>query len=306
MARKKKGRPISGWLVLDKPFGMGSTQAVGKIKWLFGAKKAGHAGTLDPLASGMLPIALGEATKTVNHVMDGPKTYHFRVEWGAQTNTDDKEGEVVESSDMRPERDAIEAIMPNFKGTIEQTPPAFSAIKIDGERAYALARDGQEVELKSREVSISRLEIIDIETNSCAFEVDCSKGTYVRSIARDMGQELGCFGHVSELRRVCVGNFAEEDLITLEDLLKLEGDFDALDEELLHILDALDDMLQVEVSEQDAVRIRSGNPVLLRGKDAPIRADEAVAVFKQDALALGVVEGGQFHPRKVFVNEPAE
>ena len=305
MARRKKGRPVSGWLILDKPFGMGSTQAVSKIKWLFNANRAGHAGTLDPLASGMLAIALGEATKTVNYVMDGTKTYQFTVEWGAQTNTDDKEGEIVAKSDQRPSRDGIEAILPRFTGVIEQIPPAFSAIKIDGERAYALARSGEDVTLNSREVEIFRLEILKAEIGSCQFEVDCSKGTYVRSLARDFGEVLGCFGHVSELRRTAIGNFVEDDLVPLEDLTALEGDHDALDDELLHILEALDDIDQIEISESDAVRIRSGNPVLLRGRDAPLMADEAVAVCKGEALALGTIEAGSFQPRKVFVKQPA-
>lgn len=301
MARKKKGRAVSGWLILDKPYEMGSTQAVGKVKWLFQAQKAGHAGTLDPLASGLLPIALGEATKTVNYVMDGTKTYRFTVTWGVQTSTDDKEGEPVATSEARPTRSEVEAILPDFTGDVEQIPPAYSAIKIDGERAYALARNGEEVELQARSVNIDRLEIVHWQDDACTFEADCSKGTYVRSLARDFGTSLGCYGHVSALRRTAVGGFTEDDLVPLDELVALEGDFDALDAELLDIIDALDDLPEVSVSEQDAGRIRSGNPVLLRGRDAPLMTEDAFATHKGDILALGSVEAGSFHPRKVFV-----
>ncbi|MEO0496255.1 MAG: tRNA pseudouridine(55) synthase TruB [Pseudomonadota bacterium] len=301
MARRKKGRAVSGWLVLDKPYRLGSTQAVGKVKWLYQARKAGHAGTLDPLASGLLPIALGEATKTVNYVMDGTKTYRFTIAWGERRSTDDLEGEVVASSDMRPNRADVEALLPDFTGTISQVPPAFSAIKVDGERAYDLARDGEEVVLQARDVNIGRLDIVGWETDACTLEADCSKGTYVRAIARDMGERLGCHGHVSALRRTAVGGFTEEDMVPLEELVELEGDLDALDEQLLSTIDALDALPEITVSEGDAARIRSGNPVLLRGRDAPLMADDAYTTCKGDLLALGSVEAGSFHPRKVFV-----
>src|SRR5690606_13807196 len=207
MARrgKKKGRPVSGWLVFDKPVGMGSTEAVAKIKRLFGAEKAGHAGTLDPLASGMLPIALGEATKTVPYVMDGDKVYRFTVAWGEERTTDDREGEASARSDARPERQAILDLLPDFTGVIMQVPPRFSAIKIAGERAYDLAREGEEVEIPPREVEIGRLELISCpDADHAVFEIECGKGTYVRSLARDFGRRLGCYGHVSELRRTMV------------------------------------------------------------------------------------------------------
>lgn len=221
MARrgKKKGRPISGWVIFDKPKGMGSTEAVSKIKWLFNAEKAGHAGTLDPLASGMLPIALGEATKTVPYVMDGTKIYRFTVSWGEERSTDDLEGVATKTSDNRPSRADVEALLPNYTGVISQVPPQFSAIKIDGERAYDLAREGETVEIPSREVEIDRLEIVGIpDADRTEFEVECSKGTYVRSLARDMGRDLGCYGHISELRRIEVAPFTEEDAVTLAEL----------------------------------------------------------------------------------------
>jgi tRNA pseudouridine55 synthase len=216
---KKKGRPISGWLIFDKPVGMGSTDAVSKIKWLFQAEKAGHAGTLDPLASGMLPIALGEATKTVPYVMDGAKVYRFTVAWGEERSTDDLEGPVTQSSDKRPTDAEIQALLPNYTGVIMQTPPQFSAIKIAGARAYDLAREGETFDIPAREIEIGRLEIVGTTTDGkTMFETECGKGTYVRSLARDLGRDLGCYGHICELRRVEVEPFTAEDLVTLEDL----------------------------------------------------------------------------------------
>ena len=221
MARrgKRKGRPVSGWLVLDKPVGMGSTEAVSKVKWLFEAEKAGHAGTLDPLASGMLPIALGEATKTVPYVMDGTKVYRFAVAWGEERTTDDLEGPVSRSSASRPDEAAIRALLPRYTGVILQVPPLFSAIKIEGERAYDLARDGETFEIPPREVEIDRLDLVETTPEGHAvLEVECGKGTYVRSLARDMGRDLGCFGHVAWLRRVEVEPFTEDELVSLDAL----------------------------------------------------------------------------------------
>ena len=217
MARrgKKKGRPISGWVVLDKPVGMGSTEAVSKIKWLFQAEKAGHAGTLDPLASGMLPIALGEATKTVPYVQDGAKIYRFTVAWGQERSTDDLEGPVTKSSDRRPAEADVLALMPKYTGIIMQTPPQFSAIKISGERAYDLAREGETVDIPAREVEIGRLDLIEHDADRTIFEVECGKGTYVRSLARDLGRALGTYGHVAALRRTRVGAFGEDAAVTL-------------------------------------------------------------------------------------------
>jgi len=298
--RKKKGRPVSGWIVLDKPVGIGSTECVSKLKWLYQAQKAGHAGTLDPLASGMLPIALGEATKTVPYVMDGVKTYRFTVVWGAQTSTDDLEGEVVERSDIRPSEAEIRQVMPAYVGEIEQVPPAFSAIKINGERAYALARAGETVEIEPRAVTVHRLELLEAGDDRAVFECECSKGTYVRALARDMGRDLGCFGHVGELRRTAVGPFGEDDLVPLSELVAMEGDIEALDGELLPAGVALEDLPQVELTPPQAGRIRAGNSVLLRGRDAITHAEEAYATLGDELVAIGSIEQGSFNPKRVF------
>lgn len=304
---KKKGRPITGWLVLDKPWDFGSTEAVSKIRWLFKAEKAGHAGTLDPLASGMLPIALGEATKTVPYVMEGSKTYRFTVAWGEERNTDDLEGEVSASSDQRPTRAAIEALLPNYRGVIEQVPPRFSAVKIAGERAYDIARSGEEIEIPAREVEIFGIEITDMpDEGHTEFEVECGKGTYVRSIARDLGRQLGCYGHVSALRRTAVAPFIEANLVPLSVLVELEQVEDeaerlaALDAYLIDIGAALSMLPRIEVSTEQAQRIRLGNPVVLRGRDAPVACDEVGAYSAGQLVALGQVAAGEFQPRRVF------
>jgi tRNA pseudouridine55 synthase len=216
---RRDKRDVHGWVVLDKPIGMTSTHAVAVLKRLFQAKRAGHAGTLDPLASGGLPIALGEATKTVPFVMDGRKRYRFTVAWGEERDTDDTEGRVVRTSELRPSADAIRALLPQFTGLIEQIPPQYSAIKIQGERAYDLARDGETVELKPRPVEIHELTLVEHGDNSqSGFEAECGKGTYVRALARDIGRILGCFGHICALRRTLVGPFREADMIPLEQL----------------------------------------------------------------------------------------
>lgn len=304
--RKKKGRAISGWVILDKPVGIGSTQCVSKIKWLYKAAKAGHAGTLDPLASGMLPIALGEATKTVPYVMDGTKTYQFAVRWGAQTNTDDLEGEVINSSADRPAEVTIRKLMKNYTGEIEQTPPMFSAVKIDGERAYKKARAGENVVIEPRKVVIHTFEMLEMRDEvTSIFEITCGKGTYVRALARDMGRDLGCFGHICELRRTAVEPFNEDDLIPLEELIALEDDLDALDDEALATGIALDEMPQTSIDGQQAIRIRSGNPILLRGRDAITFADEVCAVCAGELIAIGNVDKGSFHPKRVFKHSQA-
>lgn len=323
MARrgKKKGRPVSGWVIFDKPKGMGSTEAVSKIKWLFNAEKAGHAGTLDPLASGMLPIALGEATKTVPYVMDGSKIYSFTVTWGEERSTDDLEGPVTKTSDKRPTEDDILSLLPNYIGTIQQTPPQFSAIKIDGERAYDLARSGETVAIPSREVEIYQLELVEInDAGQAVFEVECGKGTYVRSLARDMGRDLGCLGHIAELRRLEVAPFNEDDFVTLAELEAVwpplppksdddeeaeaapaaPRDFSALDEFIIDTGAALEDLVQVALSDDQAHRVRMGNPVILRGRDAPLEADEVCANHKNRLLAIGFIEQGMFKPKRVF------
>ena len=321
--RKKKGRPVSGWMVLDKPLGMGSTEAVSKIKWLFGAEKAGHAGTLDPLASGMLPIALGEATKTVPYVQDGAKVYRFTVTWGEERSTDDLEGVVTGTSPMRPDEQAIRALMPKYTGVIMQTPPQFSAIKIAGERAYDLAREGEAVDIPAREVEIGRFDLIEVrDGNAAVFEIECGKGTYVRSLARDMGRDLGCYGHISELRRTEVDPFTADDLVTMAQIEEAlasvpivadEGgdaperaprpgpeQWKALDALLLDTGAALDCLPQVVVNDDTATRLRLGNPVIVRGRDAPVQADEACAFARGRLVAIGAIEAGMFKPKRVF------
>ncbi len=305
--RKPKGRPISGWLILDKPVDFGSTEAVSKIKWLFKAQKCGHAGTLDPLASGMLPIALGDATKTVPYVMDGRKIYEFTVTWGEQRSTDDLEGEVVESSDKRPTEQQILDLLPNYTGVINQIPPQFSAIKIAGERAYDLAREGETVEIPSREVEIFRLTLLECENESTAhFEVECGKGTYVRALARDFGRELGCFGHISGLRRSFVAPFAEETMIPLADLVALEKIEDdeerlaALDALLIDTSEALSSLPHLIVNDDQAHRLKMGNPILVRGRDAPVEESEAYATARGKLIAIGEIGQGEFRPKRVF------
>ena len=301
MGRRKKGRAISGWLVLDKPYDFGSTQAVGKIRWLFDAQKAGHAGTLDPLATGVLPIALGEATKTVPYITDGEKSYRFTVQWGVETNTDDAEGEAVNTSEKRPNRSEIEAILNDYIGDIQQAPPAFSAIKIDGKRAYAEARAGREIVLDARTVTIETFELIECpDDNHSVFEVTCGKGTYVRALARDMGRQLGCYGHIQQLRRTYVEPFEEVDAISLETLTTLEGNVDALDKFLISPLQAMDGYTEIRMSEDEVRRIRMGNPIILRGRDAPIEEEDVCAVYKGDLVAIGDVEKGCFQPRRVL------
>ncbi len=304
MARRKKGNPINGWVVLDKPVGMTSTQAVGKVRWLFQAQKAGHAGTLDPLATGILPIALGEATKTVPYAVDGQKAYRFTVRWGIETDTDDAEGQVVERSELRPARAAIEALLPSFIGEVLQTPPAFSAIKIDGQRAYDLARQGEVVKLEARPVQIDRLELVDMpDDDTSVFEAECGRGTYVRAIARDIGRTLGCLGHVTALRRTRVGPFEEATAVTIEDLESAAGLDDGgveLKSLLRPVESALAELLEVTVSQSDAARLARGQPVLLRGRDAPVVSGEAFALSKGTLIALCEIERGELRPLRVF------
>lgn len=305
--RKPKGRPISGWLILDKPLDFGSTEAVSKIKWLFNAQKAGHAGTLDPLASGMLPIALGDATKTVPYVMDGRKIYEFTVTWGEERATDDLEGEVINSAEARPDEQSIRDLLPKYTGTILQTPPQFSAIKIAGERAYDLAREGEIVEIPAREVEIYRLTLLAVTDNNKAhFEVECGKGTYVRALARDMGRDLGCYGHISELRRTMVAPFGEDVMVPLAKLIEFEAIEDrderlaALDAYLIDTAEALSSLPQLIISDDQAHRLKMGNPILLRGRDAPTDQPEAYAMARGKLVAIGEIGQGEFRPKRVF------
>jgi len=295
---KRIKRAISGWVVLDKPYNMTSTQAVGKIRWLFGAAKAGHAGTLDPLATGNLPIALGEATKAVPQVQDGTKIYRFAIAWGAATTTDDTEGEVIATSDVRPKRSALEAILPQFTGTIMQRPPIFSALKIDGERAYDLARAGEIVELAPREIDVDAIAIIEHGPEQTILEVTCGKGTYVRSLARDMAEVLGTRGHVSMLHRAAVGPFRDSDALTIDQLEAL--DLEARDALLKPVWAGFTDLPEIRLDPHQATAVRHGNAVLLTGANAPAQLDECWVSFKGDVLATGSVEYGQFQPRRVF------
>jgi tRNA pseudouridine55 synthase len=302
---KRQKRDVHGWVVLDKPVAMSSTHAVSVIKHLFAARRAGHAGTLDPLASGCLPIALGEATKTVPFVVDGQKSYRFTIRWGEERDTDDAEGRVVAASDQRPERSAIERLLPRFTGTIEQVPPRFSAVKLEGERAYDLARDGEIVELAPRTVEIHRLDLLGSpDPDHAILAAECGKGTYVRSLARDLGRLLGVFGHVCSLRRDRVGPFGEDDMIPLEQVRSLchraaagEGHFaDAL----LPVETALDDIPALAVSPADAARLQRGQAVLLRGRDAPMVRGVVQVASGGQLIAIAEVERGEIVPRRVF------
>jgi tRNA pseudouridine55 synthase len=303
--RKREKRDVHGWVVLDKPVGMTSTHAVAVIKRLFNAKRAGHAGTLDPLASGCLPIALGEATKTVAFVMDGRKIYRFTVRWGEERDTDDAEGRVVESCAERPGAEAIRALLPRFTGTIAQVPPRYSALKIDGERAYDLARDGAAVDLAARPVAIHRLELAAMpDPDHAVFEAECGKGAYVRALARDMGRALGCRGHVSALRRTSVGPFPEKSMISLEQIEAMchraaigGGN---LADALLPVETALDDIPALAVSRADAARLQRGQAVLLRGRDAPIFRGTIHVTASGQLIALAEVDRGEIVPKRVF------
>lgn len=296
-APRPKKRDVHGWVILDKPIGMTSTHAVSVVKRAFGAKKAGHAGTLDPLASGLLPIALGEATKTVPFVMDGRKAYQFTVAWGTQTNTDDTEGSVIATSDKRPDEAAIAALLPRFTGTILQTPPKFSAIKIAGERAYDLARDGEEVELEARPVEIDALRIVSHDGATTTFEAECGKGTYVRAIARDLGLELGCLGHVAHLRRTRVGPFTVTEAASVETLR--ESPESALTA-LQPVKAALTLIPEIVLHRDAAARLKRGQSALLRGAGAPIELEAAYATCAGTLVSTGSVQNGEFVPHRVF------
>ena len=307
----RKGNPVHGWVILDKPIGLTSSRAVGIVRRIFTAAKAGHGGTLDPLASGLLPIALGEATKTVSFAMDGAKSYEVTISFGRQTTTDDREGEEVATSETRPDAAAIEAILPRFTGTVMQRPPIFSAIKIDGARAYDIARkavaDGLETlpELAPRPVEIERLELRDTTPDSATLLVACGKGTYIRSLARDMALALGTVGHVGHLRRLSVGPFSEADAISLAFLEELEHK-DAAFEHLKPVTSALDDIPALPVSAGEAAKLRHGQTLPALGPSAETRvADVAdrgtgVALLGDQPVALVTVKAGKIQPLRVF------
>ncbi|MGE3142616.1 MAG: tRNA pseudouridine(55) synthase TruB [Hyphomonadaceae bacterium] len=314
MGRRKKGLDVDGWLVLDKPDDMTSTDAVTQIRRLFNANKAGHAGTLDPLASGVLPIALGEATKTVPFLMEADKSYRFSIRWGVSTATQDREGEIVAESDARPSEAAIRAALPAFIGEIEQIPPAYSAIKVEGERAYDLARAGETVELKARKVVVHALELAAVESPDLAiFEMRCGKGFYVRALVRDLAAALGCEGHVHALRRLSVGPFRAAGAVPLDALVEMSHK-GAASERLEPVETALADIPALAISGEDAFKLRQGRPIVLlphvmealkskfrprmiAGQDA---SRAALATCEGKAVALGDVRAGQFKPTRVF------
>jgi tRNA pseudouridine55 synthase len=300
MGRKRKGRDISGWLVVDKPAGMTSTSVVNKVRWAFDAKKAGHAGTLDPDATGVLAVALGEATKTVPYITDALKAYTFTVRLGQATNTDDAEGEVIKSSDSRPSDDDIKEALGQFIGDIMQVPPQFSAVKIDGERAYKRARDGEEMELAARPLWVEELLLIDREdADHVTLEMTCGKGGYVRSIARDLGQALGCYGHVRELRRIWSGPFDAEEGLTIDQIDALAKTTE-IDSHLRPLQDGLADLPELHTTAEGATRLRNGNPGMVFAKDVEY-GDEAWASLDGEPIAVGIFKGGELHPNRVFV-----
>lgn len=309
MSRKKKGQVVNGWINLDKPEGLGSTQAVGKVRRLFDAQKVGHGGTLDPLATGILPIALGEATKTIPYCQDHIKIYSFTARWGEQRDTDDAEGAVIATSPVRPSEAETQAILPRFTGEISQIPPKFSAIKVDGARAYDLARDGEDVELTARTVYIESIEIIEFNSDAPRFRVVCGKGTYIRSLVRDMAQALGTVGHIRNLRREAVGPLTQKTAISLEKLEEL-ADSARLEEALLPVETVLADIPALALNTQEAARLKNGQaltfiarPDLERLDKAGIdwqAGDTALAVLNGLPVALVDVEGLHIHPVRVL------
>ena len=296
----RKGRDISGWLVIDKPAGPTSTAVVNKVRWALGAKKAGHAGTLDPDATGVLAVAIGEATKTVPYITDALKAYTFTMRLGVATNTDDAAGEVIASSDKRPSDDEIRAALGQFVGDIMQVPPKFSAVKIDGERAYKLARDGEDVTLSSRPLWVEELIMADRpDPDHVMLEMTCGKGGYVRSIARDLGQVLGCCGHVVSLRRIWSGPFDVSDGITLEQVEEMARTPE-LDTYLRPLEQGLSDLPELRCTPEGAARLRNGNAGMVLVSDLEY-GDECWASLDGKAVAVGIYKAGELHPSRVFV-----
>ncbi len=288
MGRRRKGQAVSGWINLDKSYDLTSTHAVSRVRRIFDAQKAGHAGTLDPLATGVLPIALGEATKTVPFMVDADKAYRFTIAWGATTATLDREGEVLAESDVRPTLEQVEAVLPRFVGEIDQVPPAFSAIKVDGERAYDLARAGEKVELAARKVTIHSARVASAaDADHVTLEIECGKGTYVRALVRDLAEALGACGHVSDLRRTRVGRFTEADSVTLESLEDL-GHKARHSEALLPVETALDDIPVLAVTDEDAFRLKQGRPIVL----VPRQVEAVKAGLKPGSRAVSAMAGG--------------
>ncbi len=314
MSRRKKGEDISGWVVLDKAEDITSTQAVSAVRRVFNAQKAGHSGTLDPLASGVLPIALGEATKTVPWLMEAEKEYVFTIRWGVSTETQDREGKPIAQSDVRPSPQGAAKALERFVGEIEQITPQFSAVKIDGERAYDLARAGEEVELQPRQVVVYEAEIVGADNDDLlTVRVRCGKGFYIRALVRDLAAALGAEGHVWRLRRTAVGPFRESQSVTLDDLQDL-GQKGAASERLNPVETALDDIPALAINGEDAFKLRQGRPIVLlphvvemlkpKFRDRTIAGQDAsraaLALFQGKAVALGDVRAGQFKPTRVF------
>ncbi|MDG1531016.1 MAG: tRNA pseudouridine(55) synthase TruB [Paracoccaceae bacterium] len=300
MGRKRRGRAVSGWVIVDKPAGLTSSTVVNKVRWLFDAAKAGHAGTLDPDATGLLAIALGEATKTIPYITDALKAYEFTVRLGQATNTDDEEGEIIDTSDLRPDTAAIEAALAEFRGEIMQIPPQFSAVKVDGQRAYKLARAGEDLELAARPLWVEELRVVDRpDADHVTLEMTCGKGGYVRSIARDLGEALGCLGHVKCLRRIWSGPFDLENAVHLSDLADEDrGQFDHL---LLPLEVGLSDLPELRTTAEGAVKLRNGNPGMVLTSTAEY-GDEAYATYEGKAIAVGMYKAGELHPSRVFVD----
>ncbi|MGR3551121.1 tRNA pseudouridine(55) synthase TruB [Pseudooceanicola sp.] len=300
MARKRKGRDVSGWLVVDKPAGITSNAVVNKVKWAFEAKKAGHAGTLDPEATGVLAVALGEATKTVPFITDALKAYVFTVRLGQSTNTDDTEGEVIATSDLRPSDEDIAAALPPFVGEVMQVPPKFSAVKIDGQRAYKMARDGEEVELQARPLWVDSLRMLSRpDADHVELEMVCGKGGYVRAIARDLGEALGCHGHVLHLRRTWSGPFDAGEGYGMERIEALARS-EEIDTLLAPVEIALDCMPEVKATDQGVARLRNGNPGMVIAHDIEY-GEECWASHDGKPVAVGIYRSGELHPSRVFL-----
>jgi tRNA pseudouridine55 synthase len=289
VGRRRKGDAVSGWICLDKPYDLTSTHAVGRIRRIFNAQKAGHAGTLDPLATGILPIALGEATKTVAFMVDADKTYRFTIAWGRTTATYDREGETIAESDVRPTVAEVEAALPAFVGEISQVPPAYSAIKVDGERSYDLARAGEAVELAPRIVTVHSARVAEaLDADHVTLEIECGKGTYVRAICRDLADALGACGHVSDLRRTRVGPFSDKTAVTLEMLEDL-GHKARQSELLLPVETALDDIPELAVTDEDAFRLKQGRSIVL----VPRQVETVKARLKPGSRTVSAMLGGK-------------
>lgn len=300
MARKRKGRDISGWLVVDKPAGLTSTAVVNKVRWALDARKAGHAGTLDPEATGVLAVALGEATKTVPYITDALKAYEFTVRFGQATRTDDAEGDVVATSDLRPTDDEIKEALHRFVGDIQQVPPQFSAVRIDGERAYKRARDGEDMEIAARPLYVDELTLLERpDPDHAVLMLVCGKGGYVRSIARDLGEALGCLGHVLRLRRVWSGPFEAEDGLSLEQIDAMARTPD-LDAHVLPLQVGLSDLPELPCTPEAGARLRNGNPAMVIASGIEY-GDECWVSLNGEPIAVGVYKAGEVHPSRVFV-----